>query len=564
MQHSPLDAGGAGTPPTPAGATPAAAFNQELALEMTGALATPPHVVPSQRADDAPVLLHHPHQQHQHHAPYSAHRGSAFAPPALSPLLFGDGAQPLPPTSSTSGGVVRPPSGRATRAVSAHPYIRPGVPAFMHGSSSATPTPPAPSRGGKRAASVRFATPPAGTSTGMVPRPQDHQPALASPAAAGPSRLPFSSAVPRCVRRLFLTFLVSSMLCVECDRALLTQSIFCRSPATHSPPGQSPLARGSPSVLHDRSPLTQAPHTLFPPAPQSQYSTMPPPPARPQAQTQPRRQQRQPPPPSQHPQPEPLRTLRADMHYSPRTRTLHASLEVPGVRRAALRVSLGTCFFNRVKYVCVAARSAPVFPPPGAPEEEEEATPVEGEQAVREEEEEDGEGDADEGGPTAGASATDAPIAASTKQEEAEEPPAPGIPTYARRGASPTLRERRFGSARRVIQVPATTTVRRVPPCLFPARSPIASDVVVHVFLCIFVFILCPARAARAEVLIACCPFFFFYLRANAIQCCPYTVNRRATLNFSTSSPSTSMPTSTSTSTISISTSTSMPTSMST
>ena len=208
MQHSPLDAGGACTPPTPASATPVAAFNQELALEMTGVLATPPHVVPSHRPDDAPVLLHHPHQQHQHHAQYSALRSGAFAPPALSPLLLGDGAQPLPPAGSTGGGVVRPPSGRATRAASLNPYYRPtvspAVPAFMHSSSSATSTPPAPARGGKRAASVRFATPPTGT--GMVPRPLAPQPAPVSPAVAGPSRLSFSGAVPRCVHRLFSCF----------------------------------------------------------------------------------------------------------------------------------------------------------------------------------------------------------------------------------------------------------------------------------------------------------------------------------------------------------------------
>ncbi|KAF8970485.1 hypothetical protein BDZ97DRAFT_1791698 [Flammula alnicola] len=49
------------------------------------------------------------------------------------------------------------------------------------------------------------------------------------------------------------------------------------------------------------------------------------------------------------------------MHYSLATHTLTASLEVPGVRRENVRVTLGTCYFNWVKYVCVVAESEPVF-----------------------------------------------------------------------------------------------------------------------------------------------------------------------------------------------------------
>lgn len=53
--------------------------------------------------------------------------------------------------------------------------------------------------------------------------------------------------------------------------------------------------------------------------------------------------------------------VHTDMSYSPQTHTLSCSLELPGVHPSHLRVSLGTCYFNHVKYVGVVGESMPVF-----------------------------------------------------------------------------------------------------------------------------------------------------------------------------------------------------------
>ncbi len=127
------------------------------------------------------------------------------------------------------------------------------------------------------------------------------------------------------------------------------------------------------------------------------------------------------------------------------------------------------------------------------------------------------------------------------------------------RGASPTLRERRFGSARRMIQVPSTTTVRRVSPCLIPARSPTASDAVAAAFMYLFIFYLVP-RPRRESRGVDCPLSFFFYLRANAIQFAVIPSIDAPTATVRHQHQQHSMPTSTSTT--SISTSTSTPTSI--
>ncbi|KAF8906744.1 hypothetical protein CPB84DRAFT_1675319, partial [Gymnopilus junonius] len=49
----------------------------------------------------------------------------------------------------------------------------------------------------------------------------------------------------------------------------------------------------------------------------------------------------------------------ADLQYSRDTHILTASLELPGVKRDRLRITLGTAYFNKVRYVCVIAESTP-------------------------------------------------------------------------------------------------------------------------------------------------------------------------------------------------------------
>ncbi|RDB30435.1 Heat shock protein 16 [Hypsizygus marmoreus] len=55
--------------------------------------------------------------------------------------------------------------------------------------------------------------------------------------------------------------------------------------------------------------------------------------------------------------------LRTDMNYDPETKILTAMLEVPGVKKADVRVTLSTCHYNRVKQITVSGHSTPVFPP---------------------------------------------------------------------------------------------------------------------------------------------------------------------------------------------------------
>ncbi|KAG7097833.1 hypothetical protein E1B28_005151 [Marasmius oreades] len=66
---------------------------------------------------------------------------------------------------------------------------------------------------------------------------------------------------------------------------------------------------------------------------------------RPQAQSQPRRRL----------------IPRADMHYDPQSHVLSVSMELPGVKKAELRLTLSTCLFNRVRQLTVKGRSDPVF-----------------------------------------------------------------------------------------------------------------------------------------------------------------------------------------------------------
>lgn len=49
--------------------------------------------------------------------------------------------------------------------------------------------------------------------------------------------------------------------------------------------------------------------------------------------------------------------LRTDSHYDPEAKKFVAMLEVPGVRKADVRVTLSTCPWNRVKQITVSGTS---------------------------------------------------------------------------------------------------------------------------------------------------------------------------------------------------------------
>ncbi|KAG6877767.1 hypothetical protein C0993_004141 [Termitomyces sp. T159_Od127] len=60
--------------------------------------------------------------------------------------------------------------------------------------------------------------------------------------------------------------------------------------------------------------------------------------------------------------------LRSDSWYDPEAKKLRVMLEVPGVSKADVRVTLSTCSWNRVKQITVSGVSRPVFPPLSAAE----------------------------------------------------------------------------------------------------------------------------------------------------------------------------------------------------
>ena len=139
------------------------------------------------------------------------------------------------------------------------------------------------------------------------------------------------------------------------------------------------------------------------------------------------------------------------MSYSPHTHTLSCSLELPGVHPSHLRVSLGTCYFNHVKYVGVVGESVPVF---GS--ESVLVGGLRGERTVVEEREEEAKrGLRAElvGGIRSGLRRGDG--------DERESAGDVGDDTHVKIGriVNPNLRERKFGIFRRFIQVPSYTTV---------------------------------------------------------------------------------------------------------
>ncbi|KAJ7322999.1 hypothetical protein DFH08DRAFT_969632 [Mycena albidolilacea] len=54
--------------------------------------------------------------------------------------------------------------------------------------------------------------------------------------------------------------------------------------------------------------------------------------------------------------------IRADTHYDPGTRILTALLELPGMQKQDLSITLATSLFNRVRQVTVSGQSRPPFP----------------------------------------------------------------------------------------------------------------------------------------------------------------------------------------------------------
>ncbi|KAL0061381.1 hypothetical protein AAF712_011781 [Marasmius tenuissimus] len=97
-----------------------------------------------------------------------------------------------------------------------------------------------------------------------------------------------------------------------------------------TPPSTSPQARISPS-LHQYQPQTQTqPSTNNATARPSQRRTR--------------------------------LTPRADFHYDPTNRVLNVSMEIPGVKKAQVKITLATCLYNRLRQVTVKGRMDPVFP----------------------------------------------------------------------------------------------------------------------------------------------------------------------------------------------------------
>ncbi|KAF7291937.1 hypothetical protein MIND_01219200 [Mycena indigotica] len=56
--------------------------------------------------------------------------------------------------------------------------------------------------------------------------------------------------------------------------------------------------------------------------------------------------------------------IRTDTHYDSNTQILTAMLEVPGIKRQDIRITIGTTLFNRLRQVTVHGSSRACFPPP--------------------------------------------------------------------------------------------------------------------------------------------------------------------------------------------------------
>jgi HSP20 family molecular chaperone IbpA len=57
--------------------------------------------------------------------------------------------------------------------------------------------------------------------------------------------------------------------------------------------------------------------------------------------------------------------IRADVHYDAESKLLTAHLELPGLKKRDLSITLSTCLYNRVRQVVIAGRSKPTLPETG-------------------------------------------------------------------------------------------------------------------------------------------------------------------------------------------------------
>lgn len=57
--------------------------------------------------------------------------------------------------------------------------------------------------------------------------------------------------------------------------------------------------------------------------------------------------------------------IRADVHYDADNKLLTVQLELPGLKKRDLSITLSTCVYNRVRQVVIAGRSKPMLPETG-------------------------------------------------------------------------------------------------------------------------------------------------------------------------------------------------------
>ncbi|KAF8804657.1 hypothetical protein BYT27DRAFT_7143328 [Phlegmacium glaucopus] len=439
QQHqieSPLDTSMDST--TPTGPTPIAFRTINLEMdEMSRNLIS--HQASTSQMDNTPIILQHPHAlhqqlhlQHQHHQQQQQfhqrqqYHGQQSRQPSVEPFSTqisrpGSSSQhhiatsptdafssqsttpnPAtesgPSTSNTAGGrntsrktsgPIRS-SGRVTRAQQQAPYFRPspasttasylGLEVPRAGSSgSSTPRLPQQAEPQPRKQTVRFTA--AATGPGPIQTRAASRAAASSMGSPAPQLPEFagSAATPR------QTEIGFSPMTRRASRQATSQ--------TQAPSQQPPSA-------HSHSP-PQAPPSSNP---QTQPQTQPPQASSAAIRSYLHARRRYP------------LNITSDMHYSQSSNILHASLELPGVKKQDVHIKLATCYFNHVKFISVHAESNPVFDLPGAVES----------------------------GTGTGSGAQD--TSSETKQK--------------RTSINPDLRERRFGSLKRVIQVPSTTKVR--------------------------------------------------------------------------------------------------------
>ncbi|KIM42162.1 hypothetical protein M413DRAFT_128437 [Hebeloma cylindrosporum] len=451
----------------------------------------PPHIVPSQGSpvDNAPILLHHPSEVPIHH-----HRPS---PPAHTQMRnYSSGQQhyrthtpsplspvsqlntPLPPPQSSSSSNTTGPIRSSTRgAARANPYYRPS----SNLSGLATPF----GMGGPGAvhsfpSSLASSAAPSPNAAGGTP--------MTRTARKSSQTVRFSddNLAPPAVRR-------------EAAPRTRAQSQTPRSVPSSSPqaaPQAAPRASGSSSSSPPRpTNQSQRPPSSSLPSSSSSSSKTRNQNANPNTQLPP------------HTARLPLISIPSDITYSAPDCTLVAHLDIPGVSRDALRITLGTCYFNRVRYVCVlgmrGAEGVGTSSSSGGGSEDlyeilgqkraaskgrasgetETTETAETEQQPPRQEEEEEEGSADDPQPSrrpsrdikeelAGFGIPQSSTAATEVEDRASTPKPTSQPQVDTRSSTkknltsrmvtPNVRERKYGVMRRVFQVPGTTQLKDI------------------------------------------------------------------------------------------------------